>query len=139
MLRRTPDDPEPRVVDLVLRDVVPELRDEPDLDPVVEAAAQRLREKLGSLDAVDEWGRPLAWRQVARIALGDLASPRVRDALTVDRLLERPVVAKAFDPLVDPLPEVEEVPEPPQWRQFFDALESRDRLLGHQAGAAPQR
>lgn len=145
MFRRTPDtvlDAQDDVIDLVIGEVRPHLRDEPDADPVVEAAAQRLRDHLGSLDAVDQWGRPVAWRQVARIALGDLASPRVRDALTVDALVEatqeRPA-PKAFDPLVDPLPTTVEEQESPEWRAFFKALDSADRLLGHQAGPAPQR
>jgi hypothetical protein len=46
------------------------LRDERDPDPLLEEATERLRAALVHLDARDEWGRRLAWRQVARIALG---------------------------------------------------------------------
>ncbi|HET7311520.1 MAG TPA: hypothetical protein VFJ17_09360 [Mycobacteriales bacterium] len=57
------------------------LRHETDPDPVIEEAAERLRAALTCLDARDEWGRAIPWRQVARIALGPLAS-RLRDAET---------------------------------------------------------
>jgi len=62
------------------------LRDEPDPDPLVEEAAERLRGALVSLDARDEWGRRLAWRQVARIALGPVVT-ELRDAQTAARLM----------------------------------------------------
>ena len=57
------------------------LRRESDVDPVVEEATERLRAALTSLDARDEWGRPIAWRQVARIAIGPLLA-QLRDAQT---------------------------------------------------------
>jgi hypothetical protein len=63
------------------------LRDEVDPDPVVEEAADRLRAALSSLVARDEWGRELAWRQVARIAVGPLVT-QLRDAQTTSQLLD---------------------------------------------------
>jgi hypothetical protein len=54
------------------------LRDETDPDPLIEEMVERLRSGLTSLDAVDEWGRPLAWRNVVRLALGPLAN-KLRD------------------------------------------------------------
>jgi hypothetical protein len=62
------------------------LRDEPDPDPLVEEAAERLRGAIVSLDARDEWGRRLPWRQVARIALGPVVT-QLRDAQTAARLM----------------------------------------------------
>jgi hypothetical protein len=62
-----------------------ELRDETDSDPLVEQATDRLRAALTALDARDEWGRALAWRQVARIAIGPLLV-ELRDAQTAARL-----------------------------------------------------
>ena len=59
----------------------PAFRDERDPDPLIEEMVQRLREGLRSLDAVDEWGRPLAWRNMLRMALGPEIG-RLRDALT---------------------------------------------------------
>jgi hypothetical protein len=59
-------------------DVDPTLRNEIDPDPLIEEMVNRLREGLSNLHAVDEWGRPLAWRNVVRLALGPLAS-RLRD------------------------------------------------------------
>jgi hypothetical protein len=66
-----PDEP-PTVVERPASDpaLAARLRDEADPDPVVEEAAQRLRDTLSRLDAADEWGRPVAWHLVARIALG---------------------------------------------------------------------
>ena len=62
------------------------LRDEPDVDPIVEEATDRLREELRHLVARDEWGRELAWRHVARIALGPVLT-KLRDQETTIRLL----------------------------------------------------
>jgi hypothetical protein len=59
-------------------DVDPLLRNEIDPDPLIEEMVNRLREGLSNMHAVDEWGRPLAWRNVVRLALGPLAS-RLRD------------------------------------------------------------
>ena len=64
-----------------------ELRDQVDPDPLVEQATDRLRAALTSLDARDEWGRQLAWRQIARIAVGPLLT-ELRDAQTAARLTE---------------------------------------------------
>jgi hypothetical protein len=63
-----------------------QLRDEVDVDPLVEEATERLREELKSLVARDEWGRELAWRYVARIALGPVLA-KLRDQETTIRLL----------------------------------------------------
>ena len=63
------------------------LRDEADPDPLVEEAVERLRGALTSLVARDEWGRPLAWRQIARIAIGPLLT-QLRDAQTASQLLD---------------------------------------------------
>lgn len=62
-------------------DTGPTLRDQVDPDPVVEEAVQRLRSQVSNLEARDEWGRPLAWRQVARIVLGPLIAD-LRDSQT---------------------------------------------------------
>ena len=72
------------------------LRDEVDSDPLVEEATERLRAALTVLEPRDEWGRPIAWRQVARIALGPLVT-QLRDSLTANRLLDatRPAPAAA--------------------------------------------
>jgi hypothetical protein len=56
----------------------PFLRDEVDPDPLIEEMVARLRDGLSNLHAVDEWGRPLAWRNVVRLALGPMAG-RLRD------------------------------------------------------------
>jgi hypothetical protein len=56
----------------------PLLRNEVDPDPLIEEMVGRLREGLGTLVAIDEWGRPLAWRNVVRLALGPLAG-KLRD------------------------------------------------------------
>jgi hypothetical protein len=63
-----------------------ELRGQVDPDPLVEQATDRLRDALTTLDAHDEWGRQLAWRQVARIAIGPLLT-ELRDAQTAVRLM----------------------------------------------------
>jgi hypothetical protein len=63
------------------------LRDETDPDPLVEEAVERLRAALVALDARDEWGRTLAWRQVARIAIGPLLT-QLRDSQTATTLLD---------------------------------------------------
>ena len=57
------------------------LRDEPDTDPLVEEMVARLRHGIGSLHALDEWGRPMSWRNVVRLAAAPLVS-RLRDAET---------------------------------------------------------
>jgi hypothetical protein len=118
-------------VDLAVEEENP-LRDEADPDPFIEAAAQRLRDQLSGLTAVDEWGRPVPWRQVARIALGPLVSPRVRDALTAD------VLSDAVAPGVPPAPERSVSPDEAQWRSFFRAIEEGDRLIDHQRNGLPE-
>jgi hypothetical protein len=84
VFRRTPSEPLDDTLDLADRTL--DLRTQPDVDPFVEEAADRLRRELADLQAFDTWGRPVPWRQVARIALGPLVSPRVRDALTAAAL-----------------------------------------------------
>jgi hypothetical protein len=74
---RKPADVEPAVrVEMPAED--PLLRNEIDPDPLIEEMVARLRSGLTTLHAVDEWGRPLAWRNVVRLALGPLAG-RLRD------------------------------------------------------------
>lgn len=79
-----------------------ELRDQVDPDPLVEQATDRLRTALTSLDARDEWGRQLAWRQIARIAIGPLLT-ELRDSQTAARLTEATaqVGAQPTPPLVE--------------------------------------
>jgi hypothetical protein len=117
---------------LVLPEADPALRDEPDPDPVVQAAADRLREQLSSLQATDEWGRPVTWRQVARIALGPLGSPRVRDALTVDLLTETLTDSVDHEPPRSVSPDV--TGPDADWKAFFRGLDERDRLLERHPG-----
>ena len=149
MFRRHQQPEAVRTIDLTIPDsgeAEDLLRQEQDPDPFIEAATQRLREQLGSLSAVDEWGRPLAWRQVARIALGPLVTARVRDAVTADVLAEavvadvpavveslpeQPAAAEARS--VSPEGEVREA----EWRSFFRAIDESDRLLGDQPRALP--
>lgn len=86
MFRSHSDKPEPSTEPAVVRiDADPVLRDEVDPDSVVEEAVQRLRSHVSSLEARDEWGRPLAWRQVARIVLGPLIAD-LRDSQTATRI-----------------------------------------------------
>lgn len=59
----------------------PALRDEKDPDPLIEEMVERLRDGLSSMNAFDEWGRPIAWRNVVRLAVGPLMG-RLRDAET---------------------------------------------------------
>jgi hypothetical protein len=66
------------VMRLEAPDADPLLRNEIDPDPLIEEMVGRLRDGLSSLHAVDEWGRPIAWRNVVRLALGPLAS-KLRD------------------------------------------------------------
>lgn len=118
MFRHSPE--RHAMLELGREEVHADLRDEPDPDPVVEAATQRLREQLSTMEPVDQWGRPVAWRQVARIALGDLVTTGVRDALTTDVLVQE--VAQRTSVVPDR--------EPEKWRTFFQALDDTDRLLG---------
>ena len=68
-----------RRVTLELPDFDPRLRERADEDPLVEEMVERLRRGLGGLVAVDPWGRPIAWRDVVRTALGT-ALFELRDA-----------------------------------------------------------
>lgn len=58
-----------------------ELRNEVDPDPFIEEMVASLRDKLSTLEAYDEWGRPLAWRNVVRLAVGPVAG-QLRDTQT---------------------------------------------------------
>jgi hypothetical protein len=138
MFRRHDQEQEPAPVGPVRNEPDTALRDQVDPDRLVEEATARLRDQLQSLDAVDAWGRPLAWRQVARIALGSLASPRVRDALTAD------VLADAVTQDVPDAGEVRSVSpdatdRTTEWRTFFRAIDQTDRLLRDQSGVLPER
>lgn len=62
-----------------LPEVGPGFMDAVDPDPLVEEMVQRLRTGLSGMVALDEWGRPVAWRNVVRLALGPTLS-RLRDA-----------------------------------------------------------
>ncbi len=62
-------------------------RDDVDPDPLVEAMVERLRSSLSGLVALDEYGRPVAWRVVVRVALGPTLS-QLRDAETSLALLQ---------------------------------------------------
>lgn len=62
-----------------------DLRDEVDSDPFIEEMVARLRDGLSSLHAVDEWGRPLAWRNVVRLAVGPMVSA-LRDSQTATEI-----------------------------------------------------
>ena len=86
MFRSRNDSAEPEA-DVVRPTVTtdPALRDERDPDPTVDEAVERLRRDVSELVAYDEWGRPLAWRHVARIVLGPLVSD-LRDSQTAARL-----------------------------------------------------
>jgi hypothetical protein len=126
MFRRQPTAPV-RTIDLGRHDVDP-LKHEADPDPLIEAAAQRLREQLSALTATDEWGRPVPWRHVARIALGPLVTPRVRDAVTSDVLADAVTEEVAPEPARSVSPEGEA-----EWRSFFRAIDEGDRLLDQRA------
>ena len=94
----------------------PLLRNEVDPDPLVEEMVGRLREGLSSLVAVDEWGRPLAWRNVVRLALGPLAG-RLRDTeqaleLAVS-MMPAPAETAPAAPAPEVAPEAVSVLEPP--------------------------
>lgn len=79
-------------------------RDEIDPDPLIEQMVQRLRAELGSLSATDEWGRPLAWRAVVRLALGPTLG-QLRDAQTAAALADAMLPAPAPEqPLSGPSP-----------------------------------
>jgi hypothetical protein len=95
--------------------VDPELRDEPDPDPLIEEMVERLRHGLSSLNAVDEWGRPIAWRNVVRLALGPLAN-KLRDTeqaleLAVSMLPATGEAAAEQQPDPSPEPVAEAAPQ----------------------------
>jgi hypothetical protein len=87
------------------------LREEPDPDPLIEAMVQRLREGLGTLSATDEWGRPLSWRNVVRMAVGPMHS-RLRDLETAAALAAELVPATEDAGTPEPVAEVLPQPAP---------------------------
>jgi hypothetical protein len=99
----------------------PLLRNEVDPDPLIEEMVGRLRDGLGTLVAIDEWGRPLAWRNVVRLALGPLAG-RLRDTeqaleLAVSLIPPTPEAAPAA-PAPEVAPEAVSVLEPPAETEY---------------------
>lgn len=82
---------EPRDRDRSVTSWLPEVdacfRNAVDPDPLVEAMVERLRSSLSGLVALDEYGRPVAWRAVVRVALGPTLS-RLRDAETSLALMQ---------------------------------------------------
>jgi hypothetical protein len=93
---REPKDPA-RPATSWLPEVDASYRDDVDPDPLVEAMVERLRSSLSGLVALDEYGRPVAWRVVVRVALGPTLS-QLRDAETSLALLQhvqRPVDRQA--------------------------------------------
>ncbi len=75
-------------VTTALPDVDPALREAVDPDPLVEQMVERLRGSLSDLVALDEYGRPIAWRHVVRLALGPTLG-RLRDAETCLTLMKQ--------------------------------------------------
>ena len=104
----------------------PLLRNEVDPDPLIEEMVGRLREGLGTLVAIDEWGRPLAWRNVVRLALGPLAG-KLRDT---EQALEIAVS------MIPPSPEAQAVVAEvtAELQELADAAEAR---AAAEAEAAP--
>jgi hypothetical protein len=127
----------PEVVEPNVRMEMPEsdpaLRNEVDPDPLIEEMVGRLREGLGTLVAIDEWGRPLAWRNVVRLALGPTAS-RLRDTeqaleLAVSMIpatepsaepeaAAEPVAELVAEPVAEAAPEAVSVLEPPATTEY---------------------
>lgn len=112
------------------------LRDEPDPDVLVEEMVQRLRSQLRSLDAVDEYGRPVSWRNVVRIAVGP-ALARLRDADTAAGVQD--AVPPSFERAVRPGPSERRVdadsrepgPHSPQPHEFDVADEAPSERPKH--------
>lgn len=90
-----------RPVTSFLPDVDPDFRDEPDPDPVVEAMVERLRMHLSGMVALDEYNRPVAWRNVVRLALGPSLARLQADADSYADL-ERKVITLPSDPVDHP-------------------------------------
>lgn len=83
---RETKDPD-RSVTSWLPEVDPSFRDAVDPDPLVEAMVERLRSSLAGLVALDEYGRPVPWRTVVRVALGPTLG-QLRDAETSLALMQ---------------------------------------------------
>jgi hypothetical protein len=138
-----------------------ELRDETDPDPLIEEMVARLRDGLSTLTAIDEWGRPIAWRNVVRLALGPLAN-KLRDTeqaleLAVSMLPPSSEATTETDavstpePVAEAAPQEESLPLHEETVQaqvrtvevILPAAESRpetplDDVQGHGAPEAPQ-
>lgn len=74
------------------------LRDEPDPDPLVEAMTERLRKACPASLSLDEWGRPLAYRHVVRMALTAIPLPLVVELAQAFRDEPAPAPAPAPAP-----------------------------------------
>ena len=85
-------------VTTTLPDVDPALREAMDPDPLVEQMVERLRVSLSGLVALDEYGRPIAWRHVVRLAVGPTLG-RLRDAETSLTLMQQVMDLPAADEL----------------------------------------
>jgi hypothetical protein len=126
-------------------EVDPKLRDEADPDPMVEEMVARLRAGLTSLVAIDEWGRPMAWRNVVRLALGPLGS-KIRDTeqaleLAVSMI---PSSTEGASPEV-PVAEVTaagvpvaEAPPPAPAAPEADDLPLHDEVMQEQSASQPE-
>ena len=99
-----------RPVTLDLPDFDPRLRAVADDDPLVEEMVERLRRGVGGMVAVDQWGRPLAWRDVVRTAMGT-ALAELRDARTARALAAAQTPVPGLQPPAHPLPRL--LPEAP--------------------------
>ncbi len=87
-MRRSREVKDPdRSVTSWLPEVDPVYRDAVDPDPLVEAMVGRLRSSLSGLMALDEFGRPVPWRNVVRIALGPTLG-QLRDVETSLALMQ---------------------------------------------------
>lgn len=84
------------------------LRDEVDPDPFIEEMVARLRDGLGSLQAIDEWGRPMSWRNIVRMAVGPTVA-QLRDAQTATGIAVS-LLPGAVEPPTDLLEEPADLP-----------------------------
>lgn len=80
------------------------LRDEPDPDPLVEAMTERLRRACPASLSLDEWGRPLAYRHVVRMALTAIPLPLVVELAQAFRDEPTPAPTSAPAPTPTPTP-----------------------------------
>ena len=110
-----------------------ELRDERDPDPMIEEMAARLRGGLSRLEAYDEWGRPLAWRNVVRLAVGPMVS-QLRDTQTAAEIATT-MLAAGSEPVAEPLPAL--LAEPVALEE--EQPEVQGHLVGWPSGEQPGR